>query len=206
MSAATSRSNAARGPVEVVGVERRDASRGPDRRAARRAGPCPSRAAGTAPSSSPEAPRSTIPCPSAGGNCRSASATVCSGESTTGVSQATGCCFTQRIAVAELLQRQVLRQHAEPAPARERGREPRPGHRVHVGRDDRDGGSAAVARGEIHVEPAGDGRPAGHQEHVRVGQIVGGDGAEKAHESTLGPRTTVFPGVPHSGDGARAGE
>lgn len=73
----------------------------------------------------------------------------------------------------ELLEREVLRQHAQCPAAREHGGNPRPGHRVHVRGDERQRRRRAVVRSEIDLEATGDGRTARHQEDVRVGQIDG---------------------------------
>ena len=71
----------------------------------------------------------------------------------------------------ELLQRHVLGQHAEPAAAGEGRREAGAGDGVHVGRHERDRRGRAVARRQVDVEPARDGRAPRDEEDVRVGQI-----------------------------------
>lgn len=75
--------------------------------------------------------------------------------------------------------RDVLRQHGQPAAAGDGLGHATTGHRGHVGRDDRDRGAAAVLRGQVHVEPGGHRGPVRHQEHVAVGQVVGGRGIGK---------------------------
>ncbi|MDR6171971.1 hypothetical protein QE359_003000 [Curtobacterium sp. SORGH_AS776] len=72
----------------------------------------------------------------------------------------------------EVLQVHVLRQDAQAAAPGERRGEARPGDRVHVGADDRDGRTGPVVRREVHVEPARHRRPGGDEEDVGVGQVV----------------------------------
>ena len=91
----------------------------------------------------------------------------------------------------QLLQRQVLRQHPESAAAGEGRGEPRPGHRVHVRRDDRDASPPCRRSGRGTTSSRlRDRGPARHQEHVGVGQIVRGRRVvQEAHSSTVLART-----------------
>lgn len=88
----------------------------------------------------------------------------------------------------QLLQRQVLRQHPETTPTGEGCGEPRAGHRVHVGRHDRDGGARSVACAEVDRQAAGDPRTTRHEEDIRVGEVVSRNLSREAHTSTLGRR------------------
>ena len=113
----------------------------------------------------------TMPWPSVAGSRRAASATVASGGRTSGVSHAHRLVLDPADRGIQLLQRHVLRQHAEPAAAGERRRQSGAGDRVHVRRDERDRRGGAVARREVDVEPARDGRVSRDEEDVRVGQV-----------------------------------
>ena len=81
----------------------------------------------------------------------------------------------------QILQRHVLRQHAEAAATRQGRREPRARDRVHVRRDERDRRPAAVGGGEVHVEAAAHLGMAGDEEHVRVRQVDIGLRAGELH-------------------------
>ena len=66
----------------------------------------------------------------------------------------------------------VLGEHGHAAAAGHGLRHPAAGHRGHVGHHDRDGGAAAIAGGQVHVEPGRHGGLARHEEHVAVGRLV----------------------------------
>ncbi len=92
-----------------------------------------------------------------------------------------------------LVERRILRQHAEAAASGERGGEPGTGDGVHVGRDDRDVRARRVVGGQIDVETARHARAARDEEDVGVGEVVRGEFAEEAHS----------PRVRRSGPGIR---
>jgi hypothetical protein len=78
--------------------------------------------------------------------------------------------------------RDVLRDDRQPAPAGHGLGHPPTGDRGHVGHHDRNRRAAPVVAGQVHVEPGLDGRPAGDHEDVVVGQLVLGHKIiEKAH-------------------------
>jgi hypothetical protein len=117
----------------------------------------------------------------------SASPTVSVGASAIGVS-ITGCrVLTHATTSATTSDRDVLREHREPAAPREGLGHPPPGHGGHVGRDERHGGPAAVVAVQRDVRPRGDGGATRYEEGVLVGQVVGGGVAvEEAHERPVG--------------------
>ena len=89
--------------------------------------------------------------------------------------------------LGDRLRRDVLRQHGQRPAPRQRLGHPAARDRRHVRRDDGNRGAGTVRGGQVDVEPRGDGRPAGDEEHVVVGEIaIGHLAVEEAHgERTL---------------------
>ena len=112
----------------------------------------------------------------------SASATVWSGRSSIGVSKTWCRDFTNVTTSATTGDRDVLRDHREPAAAGHGLGHPLAGDGRHVRDDERQGGPGAVGGGQVHVVPAGHRRVPGHHEDVVVGQVVRrGRVIEEAH-------------------------
>nr|BFE81980.1 hypothetical protein GCM10020093_045810 [Planobispora longispora] len=75
--------------------------------------------------------------------------------------------------VGDDVDRDVLRDHGDPAAAGHGLGHPAPGDRGHVGDDDGDRGPGAVGGGQVDGEPGSDRGARRDHEHVAVGQVVG---------------------------------
>ena len=92
--------------------------------------------------------------------------------------------------LAHRLDRQILGQDHDAAPAGDGLGHSPTGHRGHVGHDDRNGGAGSVGGGQIDVEPRGHLRAVRHDEHVVVGQVMAGKvTVVEAHPVSLVPAT-----------------
>ena len=186
MPASTSRSNAARGPVEVVGVERRSPRRARGRRGGRRAARW--RGARRARSPPRRRRRRAARRTSAGDRGHDADArrrpVACAGSSI-GESQPTGCAFTQRIAASSSCSGRSC--GSTPRPPRRASVAARRGPVTEFMFADTIGIVAPVPSvgRQIHREPARDAGSTRHEEHVGVGEVVGRDLSREAHASTL---------------------
>ena len=101
-----------------------------------------------------------------------ASPTVWCGSSVIGVSKTRCRCFTQDTTSRDDGERDVLRDHGDPAPPGDRLGHPAARDGGHVGDDERDRRTRAVAGGQVDVVARGHVGATRHHEDVVVGEVV----------------------------------